>query len=145
MKRFAQRLLVLALAAAALSLTFAACDDEPELPDEIDVVDSLPEQWPDDFPVYPESELQSVLTSDEVGASGILAAFESEDSVDDVVTFYDDAFDEGPWVTTIDPQISDGEASFLIQHEDGSNAESSVSIGEEDGSTSIFIFLAENP
>lgn len=146
MKRYLIRLSFVALALALVMPALAACsDDDPELPDEIDIVDSLPEQWPDDFPLYPGADLQSVLTSDEEGAAGTLAAFETDDSVSDVSDFYENAFRAGPWVNTVDPQLSDSEASFLIQHEDGSNAESSVSIGEEEGSTSVFIFLAENP
>ena len=138
-----RRLVPVLVLCALLALGFAACsdDDEPEIPDEIDVSDELPADWPDDFPLYPEAELQSAITSTEAGAAGTVATFQSDDDASDVISFYEAEFDAGPWTMTVDPVIDDESASFLVEHEGGSNAGSSVTVAQEDGDTAIVILI----
>jgi hypothetical protein len=131
----------LAVAVACVAFAVSCDDDDADLPDELQPTEDLPASWPDDFPLYPGAEVISALTSTEEGAAGILASFETEDAVSNVADFYESAFESGPWVNAEDPQVTDSEATFLVEREDGSSADSSVSIGEEDGSTAIFVFV----
>lgn len=139
-----RRLIPILLICALLPSAFAACsdDDEPDIPDDIDVSDELPADWPDDVPIYPEAELKDVVTSTEEGAAGTVATFQSADDVNDVISFYQTEFESGAWTNTDDPVIDDESALFLVQQQDGSNANSSVTIAQEDDNTEIVILIA---
>lgn len=131
------------LIAAFVGIACGDDDDEPDIPDDIDVSEELPADWPADFPLYPDAELEAFVRSTEEGAQGDVATFQSNDDVQDIIGFFEDEFTKGPWTMITDPVIEDTSGSFLVQDADGGSAGSSVSIDQENGNTAIVIVISE--
>ena len=139
-----RRIVVFALLVLLMPVAVIACDDDdPELPEDITQSEDLPASSPDDFPIYPESELEGVITSTEEGASGDVATFQTDDSVDDVTAFYEEELDGGDWEMIEDPVITADSALFLVQQSGGGHPDSSVTITAENGNTAIVVLITQ--
>ena len=128
---------------AGILSSLVRSDGLVELPEDITQSEDLPDSWPDDFPLYPEAELEGVITSTEEGASGDVATFQTNDSLDDVTAFYEAEFDGGAWETIEEPLITADSASFLVQQSSGGHADSSVTITPENGNTAIVVLITQ--
>lgn len=116
------------MAASTAMLAAVACggggDDETiDLGDgnEISVSGDLPDEWPDDFPVYDGADLQGTTTGEQDGITGIVATWTTGDSFDDVVSFYNDAFESGEWSVTLTGSAG-GSTYWAVANSDESKA-----------------------
>jgi len=142
------RWIMIVSTALVIALGAAACGDDddgdagPTPPEGIDIGDELPDDWPGDFPIYPDAELDSVVSSTEEGIAGTVATFTTGDAFEDVTDFYTEELADGPWVAVGNPVIDAESALFFVETENGRYPESNVTItaGEQ---TDIFVFIVD--
>jgi hypothetical protein len=67
--------------------------------DEVTLGTDLPDDFPDDFPVYDGADLQGAVQGEQDGIQGIVATWTSGDDFSDISAYYEDAFQEGPWIS----------------------------------------------
>lgn len=108
---------------------------------EVTAGEGLPEGWPDDFPVYDGADLQGGVRGDVDGQEGLIATWETDDDASDVVEFYTQELEDGPWRSVSTTTSGDG-TIFIVQHDDDDQG-GSVLIGEDEGSTTIFATIGE--
>jgi hypothetical protein len=108
---------------------------------DVTVGEGLPDGWPDDFPVYDGADLQGGARGDVDGTEGLIATWETDDDVGDVVDFYTDELSDGPWKSLSTSSSADG--SLIAFENTGDDRGGSVLIGESDGKTTIFVSIGE--
>ena len=91
----------------------------------------LPDNWPDDFPVYDGAKLLGGISEIVDGSSAISATWETGDSADDVKQFYDEAFADGPWKSE-SSGVAGGGSFWLAMKGDGAPAYVTVADGGDD-------------
>ncbi len=116
------------MAASTAMLAAAACGgggDEKTIDlgdgNEITVGEDLPDDFPDSFPIYDGADLQGATTGEQDGITGIVATWTTGDSFDDVVAFYNDAFESGEWTVTLTGSAG-GSTYWAVGNTDGSKA-----------------------
>ena len=138
------------LAASIVMFGTAACgggggDDQTiDLGDgnEVSVSDDLPNDFPDSFPIYEGADLQGTTRGEQDGITGIVATWTTGDSFDDVVAFYNDAFESGEWSVTLTGSAG-GSTYWAVGNTDGSKA-GYVAISDGDD-TLISATVGDNP
>lgn len=145
------RMIMLLALVTGLLLAAACGDDDPAIrlgEDNIDISDEeLPDDWPNDFPVYPDALLQSSLAG-RGGIEGVVATWVTADSTADVGDWYDDQFATGPWSETADGDLPPDSRFFSATNEDETLL-ANVSIGRDDedntAPTNITVAITEAP
>jgi hypothetical protein len=98
------RLILATLTLGGLLLAAACGGDGDQTFDtgdgEVTLSEDLPDSFPDDFPIYPDAELEGAFTGEQEGIEGTVATWRTGDDFQDVVDFYEREFEEGPWTTT---------------------------------------------
>jgi hypothetical protein len=138
------RLLLATLAIFALLIGAVACGgddgDTFDVPGggEVSTSDELPDEFPDDFPIYDGADFQGAVTTSAQGIEGVLATWQTGDSIDDVSSFYESELGgDGDWSSTSSGEI--GESAFITaEHSDGNRA-AYVLIAREGDDTSILV------
>jgi hypothetical protein len=121
-------LLLLAwLATAVFALAFAGCGGDSDQTQRIverllesgqdqgtqvrTFVGEMPSEMPWDVPRYPGSKILASFVLEESGQSTYFVMLDSDDAADDVLQFYEEAFDEDPW--QVEGFISSSEAMAI--------------------------------
>lgn len=101
----------------------------------------LPEDFPDDFPIFKDAELTGTLQGEEGGQSGFFATWETDASVEEVTDFYKEELDKDPWQSA--GVFSSTEGTVIsFTRADNVDFGGGVTIAENDG-TQIVVFLGE--
>lgn len=136
-----------ALAAAAIAAGCGGDDNERTFrgPDggQISVSEDLPDEWPDDFPVYPDADLQGSYFGESGGVEGLVATWTTGDSLDEVGDWYEGELADGEWTSTSDGNLGSSRF-FSATNSDGSQV-AYVSISEGDGDTAIMVAIGDDP
>jgi hypothetical protein len=85
---------------------------------EVTVGGHLPDSFPDDFPIYEGADLQGAVQGEQDGIEGIVATWTTGDGIDDVTSFYEDAFDGGAWVSVTNGAAG-GSTFWAVEESDG--------------------------
>jgi hypothetical protein len=109
---------------------------------EITVGDELPDDFPDSFPIYDGADLQGTTRGEQDGISGIVATWTTGDSFDDIVAFYNEAFESGEWSVTLSGSAG-GSTYWAVGNADGSKV-GYVAITEGED-TLISATVGDNP
>jgi hypothetical protein len=118
-------------------------DDTIDIGDgEVNVSDDLPDDFPDDFPIYDGADFQNAITGEQGGVEGLIATWETDDSFDDVKSFYDSEFSDGPWTSTGSGTTGDESAFWSVQNTDDEKA-GFVTILGADGKTNISVVISD--
>lgn len=127
-----RRLLLFAIAAAVVPLVIACGggDKTVKTPGggEVKVGNDLPDSFPSDFPIYKGAKLQSALQGKQQGIEGTAATWTTGDSFNDVKTFYDKEFTNGPWKSQGNGTISGSQ--FWTVKNDGNSMAAYVTIAD---------------
>lgn len=62
--------------------------------------DKLPDNWPNDFPIYPGVKIEGSSSMESEGTKGVSVVWESDDSVDEVAEFYKKELPLKGWTVT---------------------------------------------
>ena len=145
-----RKFLVLGLALfVAAGAVFVACggDDNKTIDvpggGEINVGEGVPDAFPDDFPVYPGADSKGGYSGEQDGQQGVVALWETGDSAEDVVAFYEEQLDGDPWAS--EGSFNSAGTSIISFTNDSANQAGGVSISEVDGTTTISVFLGDDP
>lgn len=130
-----RKLLWLIMTVTVVSLAGFACggnDKSLDLPGGGSITEGkLPDDWPDDFPVYDGAKLLGGISEIVDGGAAISATWETGDSADDVKQFYDEAFADGPWQSE-SSGVAGGGTFWLAMKDDGAPAYVTVADGGDD-------------
>ena len=123
----------------------AACDDDDDggdngsgNGDRTAPAAALPDDWPDDFPIYGGATLLNA--SQEDGQDAIVATWETADSLDQVRDFYAGEFADGPWQEVAAEDF--GDSHNWIVEKNGEPGDLTIS-EDEGGGTTIIAFVGE--
>ncbi|HEY8172659.1 MAG TPA: hypothetical protein VIH21_06200 [Dehalococcoidia bacterium] len=109
----------------------------------VSVSDKLPDSFPDDLPVPNGADVQGSYSGEQGGIEGVIATWSSDDSVDDVKSFYEDELGgDGPWVSDSKGDLG-GSAFFTAKNKDGSKL-AYILVSEVDNKTSLVITVGDN-
>jgi hypothetical protein len=108
----------------------------------VTVGDDLPDDFPDSFPIYDGADLQGTTRGEQDGISGIVATWTTGDSFDEIVAFYNDAFESGEWSVTLTGSAG-GSTYWSVANADGSKV-GYVAISKGDD-TLISATVGDNP
>lgn len=98
---------------------------------------SIPEEFPDSFPVYPNSQVRDSWISQEDSILGMSVVWISDDSIDDISSFFKDAFSESDWRYQ---EIDSTEESFTLTVEK-EEISGFVGVTKEDDQSMISVTL----
>ena len=130
---------------AMVSLAASACGGDNkslDLPGGGKITEGkLPDDWPDDFPVYGSAKLLGGVSEVVEGSAASTATWETSDSPDDVKQFYDDAFKDGPWLSESSGVIASG-TFWLATKGDGAPAYVTV-VGGDGNKTLIVVVIGD--
>ncbi|MBI5288283.1 MAG: hypothetical protein HY873_04870 [Chloroflexi bacterium] len=101
----------------------------------ISVSDDLPGDFPDDFPKYKGAKVLGSLSGSSEGQEGTVVTFETGDDIEDVQSFYEKEFEDGPWKSTSTGSFG-GSGTFVAEKDDKA---ASVFIAESDGKVTILV------
>lgn len=136
-----------ALAVAAVAAGCGGGDNERTFrgPDggEVSVSDDLPDEWPDDFPVYPDADLQGSYFGESGGVDGLVASWTTGDSLDEVGDWYEGELADGEWTSTSDGNL--GSSRFFSATNGDESQIAYVSIAAGDGDTAIVVAIGDDP
>ena len=146
-----RKLLIAAAAILSLSLAgFAAScgggdDDTIDVPGggEINVNEGVPDDFPEDFPIYDGADSKGGYSGEQDGVQGFYAVWETGDSAEDVIAFYESEFEDGPW--TSEGSFNSAGTSLITVTNESSNQAGGVNISEVDGTTTILAFVGDDP
>ena len=114
----------IAIACLTALLAAAACGGGGEKTidvgngDEITLNSDLPDDFPDNFPIYEGADLQGAVEGEQDGIKGIVATWTTGDDFDDVQSFYDGAFEGGTWKSAASGNAG-GSAFWSLEEGDG--------------------------
>ena len=104
---------------------------------------SLPDSFPNDFPIYSGADYQGGVQSTQQGVTGFYATWETGDSLDKVRQFYEDKFKDGAWKSTT--TVSAGDGQYIgVQRTDDASSEGFISIAASGGKTVIGVLVGKN-
>jgi len=86
--------------------------------DKVKVSTDLPDDFPDNFPIYDGADLQGAVEGEQEGILGIVATWTTGDDFDDVTSFYEGAFEGGAWKSTSSGNAG-GSAFWGLEESDG--------------------------
>ncbi len=86
--------------------------------DKVKVSTSLPDDFPDNFPVYDGADLEGAVEGEQEGIKGIVATWTTNDSFDDVKAFYEGKFEGGAWKSTLNGSAG-GSVYWSLDETDG--------------------------
>ena len=98
---------------------------------------TMPDSFPQDFPLYPDSKVASSWSSKAEGGLGISVALDSSDSIEKIAEFYQKELPSKGWLITSN---FDQEMSKTFSFEKGEQ-KGLVGITEEDGKAVISITI----
>ena len=137
---------LVALVATGAILTACGGDDKKtfDLGDgnEVSVGGGIPDDFPDDFPIYPGADVQGSYTGEQDGVSGSVVIWETGDSVDDVKAFYEAEFDGSPWAA--EGSFNSAGSTLIGFTNSDSNKTGAVTLGESDGKTTISVIIGDD-
>lgn len=110
---------------------------------EINVGEGVPDDFPDDFPIYDGADSKGGYSGEQDGVQGFYAVWETGDSLEDVVAFYESEFEDGPW--TSEGNFNSAGTTLITVTNDSSNQAGGVSLSEVDGKTTILAFVGDDP
>lgn len=97
----------------------------------------LPENFPKDFPIYPEAKLTSSWTASGEETEGLSLVWETNDSTDKVAAYYREKLAESGWKSSF---TSEAEDSTTLMFEKGDTG-GFIGITTEDSKTIISLTL----
>jgi hypothetical protein len=106
-------------------------------------VGEMPPEMPWDVPRYPGSKILASFVLEQAGQSTYFVMLDSDDAADDVLQFYEEAFDEDPW--QVEGSISSREA-MAIQFSKADDANVSGGLGVDslrDGGSGISLSVQQ--
>jgi hypothetical protein len=109
---------------------------------EVSVGDDIPDGFPDDFPRYPGADEKGGYRGEQDGVEGFVAIWETDDSVEDVQAFFEEELAKDPWSTS--GSISSSGFNIISFENSSAGTAGGVTVGEEDGKTTISVFLGED-
>jgi hypothetical protein len=108
----------------------------------VSVGGDLPDDFPDDFPIYDGADFQGSVQAEQDGISGSASTWTTGDDYDDVVAFYESAFDGSDAWTSSTSGNASGSAYWSVEQDDGLVAYVAVTGGEE---TTITAIISDDP
>jgi hypothetical protein len=108
----------------------------------VSVGGDLPDDFPDDFPVYDGADFQGAVQAEAEGVEGTAVTWTTGDDYDDVVSFYEAAFDGGSWTSSSNGSAA-GTKYWLVDQADGDQV-GYVAVTEGDG-VSIIATIGDDP
>lgn len=97
----------------------------------------LPENFPKDFPIYPEAKLTSSWTASGEETEGLSLVWETNDSIDKVAAYYREKLTESGWKSSFTSEVED--SMTLVFEKDDTNG--FIGITTEDSKTVISLTL----
>jgi hypothetical protein len=137
---------LLLVLAAGLMLVAVACgggdDDTVDIPGggQVSTSDDIPDEFPDDFPVYDGADVQGSITGEDDDREVVTVTWQTDDSQEDVQNFYEEEFENGPWEAESTGTFSGGLGSLVARKGDKVG---SVLIAEADGKTQIVVSIGD--
>ena len=110
--------------------------------DEVTIGGDLPGDFPDDFPIYDGADLQGAVDGEQEGIRGIVATWTTGDDFEDVRSFYESAFEDGPWKSSGNGNAG-GTAWWSLLESDGDQV-GYVAVTDGDG-VSIIATVGDDP
>jgi len=108
---------------------------------EVSTSNKLPDNFPDDFPIYKGAKVTGSIRGTQDNQEGFFVNWETGDSVDDVTNFYKDKFASGPWKSS-GTFNSNGTTIYTVENTASSKV-ASLTIGRQDNKTNIAVFLGD--
>lgn len=75
---------------------------------------SLPDNFPSDFPIYPEAKLASTWAAKGEGTDGLSLIWETEDSVSKVSSYYESELEDAGWTLSFTSETEDS-TTFAVE------------------------------
>jgi len=102
----------------------------------------LPDEFPDDFPIYEDAKLTGSLSGEQEGQAGFSVSWETDASPEDVTDFYKEALGKDPWKTS--GVITSGEDTMItFTRADNEDVGGLVTISSSDDKTMFAVFVGE--
>lgn len=108
--------------------------------------DKPPSDFPSDFPIYDGAKYKGGVSTSEQGVSGFYATWQTGDSTDKVLTWYDDKFtNSSTWKKTATVNSGSNGAFISVERKDDASKVGFVSVTSDSGKTDIGIIVGTNP
>ncbi|HEX5479086.1 MAG TPA: hypothetical protein VFY79_05145 [Dehalococcoidia bacterium] len=108
--------------------------------------DKPPSDFPSDFPIYDGAKYKGGVSTTEQGVSGFYANWQTGDSTDKVLSWYDDKFtNSGTWKKTATVNSGSDGAFISVERKDDASKVGFVSVTGDSGKTDIGIIVGTNP
>jgi hypothetical protein len=104
----------------------------------VNVSKDVPDGFPDDFPIPDGADSKGGYEGESQGVRGLIALWESDDDLEEVVSFYEDNLD-GDWKSTSKTTTTGG-GTFTAEKGDQA---AFVILGESDGKTTIAVTVGD--
>jgi len=102
----------------------------------------LPDEFPDDFPIYENAKLTGSLKGEQEGQAGFSVTWETDASPEDVTDFYKEALGKDPWKTS--GVITTGEGAMItFTRADNEDFGGLVTVSSSDDKTLLVVFVGE--
>jgi hypothetical protein len=101
----------------------------------------LPNEFPDDFPIFEDAKLTGSVRGEQEGQSGFFVTWETDASMDEVTDFYKEELDKDPWKTA-SVITSDEGALITFTRSDNENFGGGVTVSSND-KTQLVVFMGE--
>lgn len=75
---------------------------------------SLPDNFPSDFPIYPDAKLASTWSAKGNGADGLSLIWETEDAIDKVSSYYENELEDAGWTLSFTSK-TDNSTTFAFE------------------------------
>jgi hypothetical protein len=98
---------------------------------------SLPDNFPSDFPIYPDAKLASSWTASGDDTDGLSLIWETEDSVSKVSNYYEGELEDAGWTLSFTSETEDS-TTFAFEKNDASGF---IGITVEESKTVISLTL----
>ena len=149
-----RKLALLAIPVLGIGLLLAACGggnssktvDVPGVGQvKVSTGDQPPSDFPSDFPIYSGAKYNGGVSTTEEGISGFYATWQTGDSTDKVLAFYNDAFDNGAWKKTATVNSGSDGAFISVERKDDASKVGFVTVSNDGSNTQIGIIVGDNP
>jgi len=102
----------------------------------------LPDEFPDDFPIFEGAKLTGSLKGEQEGQAGFSVTWETDASPEDVTDFYKEALGKDPWKTS--GVITTGEGAMItFTRADNEDFGGLVTVSSSDDKTLLVVFVGE--
>ena len=143
MQRILTGFLVLLIACGMVAAACGGGDDDTTIETddgEVTVSDDLPDDFPDEL-LYDGADVAGTISGESDGQEGTYVTLETDDSVDDVTSWYESSLADNGWEE--ESSTSAGGVTILGARKD--DVATVISIGEADDNTSISVFYGTDP